>query len=259
MRLTALAFAVPAWRANSFTCSPSPGDCEQDCGVSGLPLAAPSLPRPGSLTPPPLQPKSIWPEPWAGQTLLEKDSGRSRDPEPRGWVGGTVSGEVGRRGVPSPTQRRPPSPSSPSSAWSPLHFPGRATGLADLQAAPLPEVCAGEGWSSLLVVSAGSAAVGAWEKRFQGGVCVPTAAGKLSGRSGRGPGSPTSSSWAAGASSGSRGGAPSASVPESGPYPFCRTPLDTQKDPGSRGRRVHVTPGVSMEGLTENPGVVSPD
>ena len=97
MRLTALAFAVPAWRANSFTCSPSPGDCEQDCGVSGLPLAAPSLPRPGSLTPPPLQPKSIWPEPWAGQTLLEKDSGRSRDPEPRGSGGGPVSGAVGRR------------------------------------------------------------------------------------------------------------------------------------------------------------------
>ena len=83
-----------------------------------------------------------------------------------------MSGEVGQRGVPSPTQRQPPSPSNPSSAWSPLHFPGRAMGLADLQAAPLPEVCAGEGWSSLLVVSAGSAAVGAWEKHFQGGVCA---------------------------------------------------------------------------------------
>lgn len=231
-------------------------------GLRGLGASAGCTQPPQAWFPdtPHLQPESIWPEPWAAQTLLEKDSGRSRDPEPRGWAGGTGSGEVGRQGVLSPTQRQPPSPSNPSFAWSPLHFPGRATGLADLQAAPLPEVCAGEGRSLLLVVSAGSAAVGAWEKHFQGGVCVPAAAGKLSGRSGRGPGFPPPPPHGRqGLPQGAEAGFPAPVSQNPAPCPFCPTPLDTQEGPGSRGRRVHVTPGVSMEGLTKNPGVMSPD
>ena len=257
MRLTALAFAVPARCANSFTCSPSPGDREQDCGVLGLLLAAPSLPRPGSLTPRPFspspsglspgQPKPSWRRTLAAAGTQSPGAGREERCLGR-WDGGVC--RVRRKGGPL-------LPRTPAPRGLPCISRGEPRGSLTFRLLLCQRFVPGKGgprswWCLLALLQWGPG------RSISKAGCVPTAAGKLSGRSGRGPGSP-SSSWAAGASSGSRGGAPSASVPESSPCPFCRTLLDTQKGPGSRGRRVHVTPGVSMEGLTENPGVVSPD
>lgn len=174
------------------------------CGVSGLPLTAPCLPRPGFLTPCPFSPSPsglgpVQPKPSWRRTLAAAGTQSGAGREERGL--GRQDGESGQ----SLTQRLPLLPRTPSSAWSPLHFPALSTGgLADLHAAPLPEGCAGEGGPCSGVVSAGSAEVETWKKHFQDGGCVPTPLQELSGRGGQ-SGFPISASRAVGASSGSRG------------------------------------------------------
>lgn len=249
--------SIPAQRASSFTHGPSPRDHEQACGVLGLPLAAPSIPRPGSLSPCPFSPSPsglspVQPKPSWRRTLAAagtQSPGAGQEERGLGRQDGGLGG-VQHKG-------RPLLPGTPAPRGLPCISRGEPRGPADLHAAPLPEGCAGEGRSPVRVVWAGSAEVGAWKKHFQDGVCAHCCRGaQREGRAGSWV-PPISSSQAAGASSGSRGWVPRARAPESGPVSLLSDSAGHAEEPRFKGKEgPHHTKGL-MEELTKNPGVMT--
>lgn len=236
--------SIPARRASSFTHSPSPGGREQACGVSGLPLAALSIPRPGSLSPcpfspspsglSPVQPKPSWRRTLAAAGTQSPGAGQ----EERG-LGRRDGGLGGVRHKGRPLLPRTSAPRG-------LPCVSRGEPRASLTCTPLlcQRVVLGKGgpwsgWCRLAPLKWGPG------RSISKTVCVPTAAGEVSGRGGRGPGFPPSPPHRLrGLPQGAEAEFPEPEPQNPAQCPFCQTLLDMQKSPGSRGRRVHITPRV---------------